>query len=95
MSIQDADNLRKLALVSIARYFVIADLTGSSGLLVLLIFAEVSLISSIMLVRSLPMSSRRSETRSAILYLYGGVSEAAASCSSKHLRPLSLLIRTL
>lgn len=44
-------------------------LTGSSGLLVLLMVAEASLISSIMLVRSFPISSRRSETRPAILYL--------------------------
>lgn len=41
--------------------------TGSSDLEVLLRFAETPLTSSIMLVRSLPMSFRRSESFSASL----------------------------
>ena len=44
-------------------------LTGSSGLLVLLIAADVVLISSIMLVSSWPISPSLFDTSSAILYL--------------------------
>lgn len=47
----------------------LADLTGSSAFPVLLIADETSLISSIIVVKSLLMSVRRSETRSAVLYL--------------------------
>lgn len=51
---------------------IILRLTGSSVLLVLLIAEDTSLISSIMVVKSLLMSVRRSETRSAVLYLEKG-----------------------
>lgn len=44
-------------------------LTGSSALLVLLRVADAPLTSSIMLERSLPISSRRSDSFSASLYL--------------------------
>ncbi len=44
--------------------------TGSSGLLVLLRVDEALLISSIMLVKSLPISSNRSDSFSASLYLW-------------------------
>lgn len=69
MPVQHSHNLRKLQW---CQYYprqsdFLRQLTGSSGLLVLLMVAEASLISSIMLVKSLPISSSLSDTRSAIL----------------------------
>jgi len=71
--VEDADDLRNLfGNVSMKVKSLVQDvdlLTGSSARLVLLRVAEAPFTSSIMLVRSLPISSRRSESFSASLYL--------------------------
>ncbi len=73
MAVEDADDLGKLEPSMLAimleawlRHMVLV-LTGSSGLFVLLRVADTLLISSIMVVRSEPISCRRFETFSACL----------------------------
>lgn len=82
MPIEDADDLRQLP-VELAQSFLLivkhkgergkGDIerkhTGSSGLLPLLRVLDMSLISLIILVRSLPMSSSLSVNFSASLYV--------------------------
>jgi len=71
-----------------------ANLTGSSAFPVLLIADETSLISSIIVVKSLLMSVRRSETRSAVLYLVM-IRMRLYLPSKIYSRSLTFLIRTL
>lgn len=71
--------------------------TGSSALLVLLRVAEAPFTSSIMLVRSLPISSKRSDSFSANLYLYNNQHQQSFCCyqGKRNIRSFTLLIRTL
>lgn len=72
--------------------------TGSSALFVLLRVEDAPLTSSIMLVRSLPISSRRSESFSAILYLFYHAVSTIAKVKQRvieNVRPFTLLVRSL